>query len=642
MPPRFAPAPSPRCPQCSKAAEQVIGPNGASWHKSCFVCVRCNRRLDTSTLAEHEGKAYCQPCHKLVWGPTGYGFGSGLVPEDPENQFKQSIGRPVNSSSNDDMEDGVARHPTGGSNNNYNSSFVHEETEEERRERLTPVNASLQRRNSLEMIRQQAEASRRAYDEAYTQRLNANRNNPVHPNFTGGSTTSTGSKGDAYNLDGGYGSDSSSAFGSTMATTSSPAPSLSSVSSSTSSQPATKTLYLNQPIKSVGRVPSPQSQDPDSDYAKSRQALSYQTGAPSISPGPPSLPKRSPEPVNPIPRSSTGGSQDDNASRYAPVRIVARKEEPPAAAQAVDDDEWDTAEPAQKPQEPMYLSQYLKQQKQKEQQQQQQQQQQQHSTISTPSSGPPSLPKRSVEPVAPMPSSHTGDKQQRDDSYSDYIPVRIVARKEEPPTSTTTTTTSAVADDEWDTEPAQKPQAPPMYQSQYLKQQKQAERSPMSTPSVLSSFNTRSSNPLLNEADRLHMREQEERHQRAAQDNANAVERDEWDEEPTPTVPSKPQNLKYTSAYTPPSVGPRTMPTSYGNDLCRVCQKVVYHAEMARAHGSIYHKSCLKCFSCQKSVDATNMVDRKGTPYCKHCYSKEFGAKGYGYGAGANVLHTEL
>ncbi|KAK3813346.1 MAG: hypothetical protein J3Q66DRAFT_285588 [Benniella sp.] len=252
MPPRFVPAPSPRCPQCSKAvylAEQVIGPNGASWHKSCFVCVRCNRRLDTSTLAEHEGKAYCQPCHKLVWGPTGYGFGSGL---------------------------------------------------------------------------------------------------------------------------------------------------------------------------------------------------------------------------------------------------------------------------------PMYLSQYLKQQKQKEQQQQQQQQQQQHSTPTIPS-GPPSLPKRSAEP-----------------------------------------------------------------------------------------------------------------------DNANAVERDEWDEEPTPTVPSKPQNLKYTSAYTPPSVAPRTMPTSYGNDICRVCQKVVYHAEMARAHGSVYHKTCLKCFSCKKGVDATNMVDRKGTPYCKHCYSKEFGAKGYGYGAGSDVLHTEL
>lgn len=497
--------------------------------------------------------------------------------------------------------------------------------------------SSLQRRNSLETIRQQAEASRRAYDEAYTQRLNANRNNPVYPNFTGGSTTSTGSKGDSHNLDGGYGSDSSSAFGSNMATTSSPAPSLSSVSSTTSSQPATKTLYLNQPIKSVGRVPSPQPHDPDSEYAKSRQALSYQTGAPSIPSGPPSLPRRNPEPVNAIPRSSTGGSQDgDSYSKYAPVRLVARKEESPAV-QAVDEDEWGTAEPAQKPQEPMYLSQYLKQQKQKE--QQQQQQQQHHSTPTATPSGPPLLPKRSAEPVAAIPSSHTGDKQ-RDDSYQDYIPVRLVARKEEPRTSQTSTA-SAVADDEWDTEPAaQKPQAP-LYQSQYLKQQKQAERSPMSTPSVLSSFNTRS-NPLLNEADRFHLREQEERHQRAAQDNANAVERDEWDEEPTPTVPSKPQNLKYTQAYTPPSVAPRTMPSSYGNDICRVCQKVVYHAEMARAHGSIYHKSCLKCFSCKKGVDATNMVDRKGTPYCKHCYSKEFGTRGYGYGAGADVLHTEL
>ncbi|KAI8350736.1 hypothetical protein B0O80DRAFT_389012 [Mortierella sp. GBAus27b] len=245
MPPRFVPTPSPRCPRCTKAvylAEQVIGPNGTSWHKSCFTCERCNRRLDSTTLAEHEGKAYCQACHKLVFGPTGYGYGSGLLP-------------------------------------------------------------------------------------------------------------------------------------------------------------------------------------------------------------------------------------------------------------------------------PMYLSQYLKQQRQKERDQ-----------ASSPS-GPPSLPKRNPEPVR-------------------------------------------------------------------------------------------------------------------TQAGSGSVEADEWDEEPTPTVPSKPANLSYYQST--PAPIKKAHPVFGGGDICRSCQKVVYHAELARAHGSVYHKACLRCFSCQKSVDATNMVDRQGTPYCRHCYSREFGAKGYGYGAGGHVLHTEL
>ncbi|KAG0239619.1 hypothetical protein BGX31_002628 [Mortierella sp. GBA43] len=626
MPPRFVPTPSPRCPRCTKAvylAEQVIGPNGTSWHKSCFTCERCNRRLDSTTLAEHEGKAYCQACHKLVFGPTGYGYGSGLlVPEDPENQFKQSIGRPVNREDSNEV--------SGGFGSTYQG-----EAEEQRRERLTPVNATAARRNSLEMIREQAEASRRAYDEAHAQRL-AGRH--VNPNLTGGSSTSTGSRGEphtssGYGLSSGYvsgGSDSSSAFGSTMATTSSPAPSVSSISSAASSQPATKSLYLNQPIKPSSGVSSPhrrESSDADSDYARSRQALSFQTGAPPVPSGPPSLPKRTPESTGFVRSSHTGDKQDQESYlEYAPIRVVARKEEPRTpsastpepAAQSVADDEWDT-EPAQKPQEPpMYLSQYLKQQRQKERDQ-----------ASSPS-GPPSLPKRNPEPVRSVSRSHTGDNQGQDPYLGE--------RKEDSraPFVSTQPAATSVADDEWDAEPTREKPQEPVYISQYLKEQRQATREPEPAPSVSSSGR---SNHLLSEADRRNMREQEER-QRQAQAGSGSVEADEWDEEPTPTVPSKPANLSYYQST--PAPIKKAHPVFGGGDICRSCQKVVYHAELARAHGSVYHKACLRCFSCQKSVDATNMVDRQGTPYCRHCYSREFGAKGYGYGAGGHVLHTEL
>ncbi|KAG0351702.1 hypothetical protein BGZ54_003135 [Gamsiella multidivaricata] len=598
------------------------------------------------TLAEHEGEAYCKSCHKKMWGPTGYGYGSGLlVREDPESQFKQSIGRPVNSSTSDtasasynNLDDAITYHSTGGSSSagDFASSRPahNEETEEQRHERLTPVNSTQKKRNSLDMIREQAEASRRAYDDAHAQRV-ANKYGRVNPNLTGGSTASTGSgkgehlfSGSNYNgSSSGYlsgGSDTSSAFGSTMATTSSPAPSLSSISSvASSNQPATKSLYLNHPLRSSSAMSSSSFQEPqdaESDYARSRQALSFQTGAP--------------------PQSS--GS-------YTPTQ----------------------------------------------------------------SGPPPLLPKRDFESKVAAPSPQPGSEQ-GDDSYLEYAPIRIVARKEEPHSSKAASTPPAVDEDEWGTEPTEKKKhaetttpAQPMYQSQYLQQQRQQQQERESAPAAPSpSSSSVRPNQLISEADKLNLREQEERQQQARTSEASTVGADEWDEEPTPTVPSTPQNIKYMPArnvssaairtWTPtantssdylssnthsrtasaePSVSPTTATnpvnssnfgatapkTSYyrsggsmtpkratssyggGGDICPRCQKIVYHAESALAPGGAkYHKLCLRCVECSKSLDSTNMTDRQGTPYCKTCYGKAFGAKGYGYGSGASMLHTEL
>ncbi|GJJ69497.1 hypothetical protein EMPS_01843 [Entomortierella parvispora] len=674
MPPRFVPPTSPKCPRCSKSvysAEQVIGPNGAAWHKSCFTCKECNRRLDSNTLAEHEGEAYCKACHKKMWGPTGYGYASNLlVREDPESQFKQSIGRPVNSSgSNSDFNDTntnnsntetatysnldqVVFNNTGGSGSagrqsDYGSprtpnqpSFTTEETEEQRRERLTPVNATLKKRNSLDMIREQAEASRRAYDEAHAQRV-SNRYGRVNADSTGGSTGSTGSGArstlpltDGYlaaqNNNGGqsgYLSDSSSTFGSTVATTSSPAPSISSFSSS-STQPATKSLFLNQSYRGTSSS-SHQSQanhDAETDFAKSRQALAFQTGAPTSS------------------------------SPSTPTTPVAT----------------------------------------------------------------PALPKREVEPAAPTPApTSQHGSEQGDDSYLDYVPVRVVARKEEgsgaPPPPLPGRGASAVDEDEWDAEPTpskveESASRKPMYRSQFLQQQQQQqqqEQQEQNKPEVRSVPSSRGStsarlNRLISETDQLTLREQEQRQQTVSKKDL-----DEWDEEPTPTMPSKPQNLSYmparhvssaatrtwtptaptadddltpthsrtssagsnpvkSNSFTSPvnasSSGSTAVPkTSYyrsgglmtpkkvtssfggGGDICPRCQKTVYHAESALAPGGAkYHKLCLRCVECSKSLDSTNMTDRQGQPYCKTCYGKAFGAKGYGYGSGASMLHTEL
>ena len=74
------------------------------------------------------------------------------------------------------------------------------------------------------------------------------------------------------------------------------------------------------------------------------------------------------------------------------------------------------------------------------------------------------------------------------------------------------------------------------------------------------------------------------------------------------------------------------------NDICTGCGKAVYAAELVLGAGNKYHKLCLKCCQCAKRLDSSNMVDRDFDLYCRGCYSKLFGPKGYGYN---NLLSTD-
>jgi uncharacterized protein YbaR (Trm112 family) len=67
------------CPKCSKpvyAAEEKLAA-GKKWHKACLKCGMCNKMLDSTTVAEHEGEVYCKQCHGRKYGIKGYGFGGG-------------------------------------------------------------------------------------------------------------------------------------------------------------------------------------------------------------------------------------------------------------------------------------------------------------------------------------------------------------------------------------------------------------------------------------------------------------------------------------------------------------------------------------------------------------------------------------
>ncbi len=40
-------------------------------------------------------------------------------------------------------------------------------------------------------------------------------------------------------------------------------------------------------------------------------------------------------------------------------------------------------------------------------------------------------------------------------------------------------------------------------------------------------------------------------------------------------------------------------------------------------------------------LESTTLAEREGNLYCKNCYGKNFGPKGYGYGGGAGTLSMD-
>jgi len=87
------------------------------------------------------------------------------------------------------------------------------------------------------------------------------------------------------------------------------------------------------------------------------------------------------------------------------------------------------------------------------------------------------------------------------------------------------------------------------------------------------------------------------------------------------------------------------MPTFGGAPKCGRCGKSVYQQEEKKAAGLSWHKQgCFTCKDCNKSLDSNTIAERKAEGdnpaeiYCKTCYGKRYGPKGYGFGGGAGTL----
>ena len=82
-----------RCPRCGKsvyAAEKIVGAGSVSvpmlqvimcsqvvifsmcesslqaWHKACFNCADCNKKLDSTTMCDNERQIYCKGWLSLI------------------------------------------------------------------------------------------------------------------------------------------------------------------------------------------------------------------------------------------------------------------------------------------------------------------------------------------------------------------------------------------------------------------------------------------------------------------------------------------------------------------------------------------------------------------------------------------------
>uniref|UniRef100_A0A4W3JRL2 Cysteine and glycine-rich protein 3 (cardiac LIM protein) n=1 Tax=Callorhinchus milii TaxID=7868 RepID=A0A4W3JRL2_CALMI len=82
------------------------------------------------------------------------------------------------------------------------------------------------------------------------------------------------------------------------------------------------------------------------------------------------------------------------------------------------------------------------------------------------------------------------------------------------------------------------------------------------------------------------------------------------------------------------------MPQWGGGAKCAACERTAYHAEEIQCNGRSFHKTCFLCMTCRKALDSTTVAAHEAEIYCKSCYGKKYGPKGYGYGQGAGALSS--
>ncbi|KAJ8401142.1 hypothetical protein AAFF_G00387240 [Aldrovandia affinis] len=73
---------------------------------------------------------------------------------------------------------------------------------------------------------------------------------------------------------------------------------------------------------------------------------------------------------------------------------------------------------------------------------------------------------------------------------------------------------------------------------------------------------------------------------------------------------------------------------------CPKCDKTVYFAEKVTSLGKDWHKFCLKCERCSKTLTAGSHAEHDGKPFChKPCYAALYGPKGVNIGGAGSYVY---
>ncbi|XP_006793650.1 cysteine-rich protein 2-like [Neolamprologus brichardi] len=81
---------------------------------------------------------------------------------------------------------------------------------------------------------------------------------------------------------------------------------------------------------------------------------------------------------------------------------------------------------------------------------------------------------------------------------------------------------------------------------------------------------------------------------------------------------------------------------SGGPNICPRCNKTVYFAEKVSSLGKNWHRPCLRCERCNKTLAAGSHAEHDGQPYChKPCYAVLFGPKGVNTGGVGSYIYDD-
>ncbi|XP_014692899.1 cysteine-rich protein 3 isoform X1 [Equus asinus] len=98
---------------------------------------------------------------------------------------------------------------------------------------------------------------------------------------------------------------------------------------------------------------------------------------------------------------------------------------------------------------------------------------------------------------------------------------------------------------------------------------------------------------------------------------------------PSSFSPPRPRTGLPQGKKSPPHMKTFTGETS----LCPGCEEPVYFAEKVMSLGRNWHRPCLRCQRCRKTLTAGSHAEHDGVPYCHiPCYGYLFGPKGVNIG----------